>query len=121
MSESDNTQLSSSLSWVKEEINKALQEARASLEAYVEGGDAADKAKLQRCEELIKQVRGTLQMVQLQGALLLTEEMLHSAGSAATDQRSTRSSWRVSCHCPGAILTELQRYHASGYAECAAA
>ena len=76
MSESDNMQLSSSLSWVKEEINKSLQEARASLESYVEGGEEADASGLQRCQELIKQVRGTLQMVQLQGALLLTEEML---------------------------------------------
>ena len=76
MSEPDNTQLSSSLSWVKDEINKSLQEARVSLEAYVEGGGEAEGGSLQRCQELIQQVRGTLQMVQLQGALLLSEEML---------------------------------------------
>ena len=81
MSESDNMQLSSSLSWVKDEINKSLQEARASLESYVEGGEDADASGLQRCQELIKQVRGTLQMVQLQGALLLTEEMLQLVDS----------------------------------------
>ena len=65
MSESDNTQLSS-LGWVKDEINKSLEGARTSLEAFVEGDDEADTTGLQRCHEIVQQVRGTLQMVQLQ-------------------------------------------------------
>jgi len=75
MSESDNTQLSS-LGWVMDEIYKSLEDARTSLEAYVESGDEADTTGLQRCHEVVQQVRGTLQMVQLQGALMLAEEML---------------------------------------------
>ena len=91
MSESDNTRLSS-LGWVKDEINKTLEEARTSLEAYVESEDEANTTGLQRCHEVVQQVRGTLQMVQLQGALLLTEEMLKliDALLAGSDKISDR-------------------------------
>jgi chemosensory pili system protein ChpA (sensor histidine kinase/response regulator) len=91
MSESDNTRLSS-LGWVKDEINKSLEEARTSLEAYVESEDEADTTGLQRCHDVVQQVRGTLQMVQLQGALLLTEEMLKliDALHAGSDKISDR-------------------------------
>lgn len=77
MTETDNTQLASSLGWVRDEINKSLEEARVSLEAYVEDNEAGDDSSLIQCKELINQVKGTLQMVQLQGALLMTEEMLN--------------------------------------------
>jgi chemosensory pili system protein ChpA (sensor histidine kinase/response regulator) len=73
MSPSESAQQASSLNWVKEEIHKSLNEARADLEAYVE--DTGQKDKLERCAELIQQVRGTLQMVQLHGAVVLNEEM----------------------------------------------
>ncbi|TNF93450.1 MAG: response regulator, partial [Gammaproteobacteria bacterium] len=73
MSSSESAQQASSLNWVKDEIHKSLDEARAGLEAYVE--DTSQNDKLQRCCDLIQQVRGTLQMVQLHGAVVLNEEM----------------------------------------------
>ena len=63
----------STLSWVKKELDETLKEARQSLEAHVENPE--DKAQLGFLTAYLHQVYGTLQMVELYGASLLTEEM----------------------------------------------
>src|SRR5690554_257432 len=61
------------LEWVKGEIAETLDQARQALEAYVENRE--DRARLNFCLTYVHQVHGTLRMVELHGAALLTEEM----------------------------------------------
>lgn len=79
----------STLTWVKNELDETLKEARQSLEAYVE--DNSDTAQLEFLLAHLHQVYGTLQMVELYGAALLAEEMEQvaralSGGSVARPQ-----------------------------------
>ncbi len=61
------------LKWVKSEIDETINQARQSLEAYVEAPD--DDSQLRFVVNYLHQVRGTLQMVELYGAAMLAEEM----------------------------------------------
>eukprot|EP00003_Mantamonas_plastica_P025677 TRINITY_DN5084_c0_g1_i2.p1 TRINITY_DN5084_c0_g1~~TRINITY_DN5084_c0_g1_i2.p1 ORF type:complete len:2532 (+),score=517.23 TRINITY_DN5084_c0_g1_i2:21068-28663(+) len=61
------------LDWVRGEIQDTLTQGQHALEAYVENRD--DTARLRFCLNYLHQVHGTLQMVELFGAALLTEEM----------------------------------------------
>ncbi len=61
------------LSWVKQEIDETLKQARHSLEEYVD--NPGDISQLRFAYNYIHQVHGTLQMVELYGASLLTEEL----------------------------------------------
>jgi len=61
------------LDWVRDEIQDTLTQGQQALEAYVENRD--DTARLRFCLNYLHQVHGTLQMVELYGAALLTEEM----------------------------------------------
>jgi len=71
----------STLTWVKNELDATLKEARQSLEAYVE--NSQDSGQLDSLVGLLHQVYGTLQMVELYGASLLAEEMEHVAKAIA--------------------------------------
>jgi len=61
------------LNWVKSEIDKTMQQARTSLESYIE--DQQDESQILFCINYLHQVYGTLQMVELYGASLLAEEL----------------------------------------------
>lgn len=61
------------LDWVRGEIQDTLTQGQHALESYVENRD--DTARLRFCLNYLHQVHGTLQMVELYGAALLTEEM----------------------------------------------
>ncbi|PCM43951.1 Hpt domain-containing protein [Marinobacter sp. ANT_B65] len=61
------------LDWVRGEIQDTLTQSQHALEAYVENRD--DTARLRFCLNYLHQVHGTLKMVELYGAALLTEEM----------------------------------------------
>ncbi|MGN6729564.1 MAG: Hpt domain-containing protein [Rhodanobacteraceae bacterium] len=61
------------LGWVKPQIDETLLQARQALEAYVE--DPADSSLMRFCATYLHQVQGTLRMVELYGAAMLTEEM----------------------------------------------
>lgn len=63
----------STLAWVKGEIDETLKQARIALEAYVD--DRGNKDALRHCLELVHQVQGTLQVVELSGAALFAAEM----------------------------------------------
>ena len=78
----------STLSWVKKELDETLKEARQSLEAYVENPE--DEAQLGFLTAYLHQVHGTLQMVELYGASLLTEEMEHVTKAMAGDTIARR-------------------------------
>jgi len=63
----------SALNWVKSEIDETLNNARHTLEAYV--ANPQDISQMRFCIAHLHQVRGTLQMIELYGAVLLAEEM----------------------------------------------
>jgi len=63
----------STLNWVKGEIDETLDQARQSLEAFVENPE--DETQLQFCVNHLHQVHGTLKMVELYGAVMIAEEM----------------------------------------------
>lgn len=61
------------LTWLKGEIGEALRQARQSLENYVEAPQ--DALQMRSCLSCLHQVRGSLQILELRGAVLLAEEM----------------------------------------------
>ena len=61
------------LSWVRQELDETLKQARVQLEAYA--ADADNKALLQNCAAQLHEALGPLQMVGIKGAVLLTSEM----------------------------------------------
>ncbi len=61
------------LKWVREEVNKTLDQARQALEAFSENAD--DSNQIQFCANCLHQVRGTLTMLEFYGAALFAEEM----------------------------------------------
>jgi chemosensory pili system protein ChpA (sensor histidine kinase/response regulator) len=63
------------LDWVRGEIQDTLTQSQQALETFVDNRD--DTARLRFCLNYLHQVHGTLQMVELYGAALLTEEMEH--------------------------------------------
>lgn len=62
-----------SLEWLVHEIHETLNEARQSLEQFVENPD--DITRIRFCLTHIHQVHGSLQMVEFYGAALLAAEM----------------------------------------------
>lgn len=61
------------LDWLIHEISETLQEARQTLEAYVENPE--EVVKLRSCLTYIHQVHGSLQMMEFFGAAMLADEM----------------------------------------------
>ncbi|MDH5181702.1 MAG: Hpt domain-containing protein, partial [Gammaproteobacteria bacterium] len=61
------------LQWVKSEIDETLKQARIALEQHVESPEG--DSHLQLVVNYLHQVRGTLQMVELYGAAMLSEEL----------------------------------------------
>jgi chemosensory pili system protein ChpA (sensor histidine kinase/response regulator) len=74
------------LSWVRQELDQTLRQAAEALERFAE--DPGDRTQLQFCASHLHQVRGILQMLELQGAAMLTEEM-EALAAALLDGRST--------------------------------
>jgi chemosensory pili system protein ChpA (sensor histidine kinase/response regulator) len=62
----------STLGWVKAEIDETLKQARLSLETFVD--DTSDDSRLRYCITHLHQVVGTLLMVELDGAANLAKE-----------------------------------------------
>ena len=63
---------SSTLGWVKTEIDESLSQARLALESFAE--NSSDTTQLRFCITHLHQVVGTLEMVELGGAALLARE-----------------------------------------------
>ena len=61
------------LQWVKPELDETLSTAREALESYVENPD--DREVMRSCTRHLHQVHGTLRMVELYGAAMVTAEM----------------------------------------------
>ncbi|HRN58624.1 MAG TPA: Hpt domain-containing protein [Chiayiivirga sp.] len=76
------------LAWVKGELDETLKQARQALEAYVE--DPSDVSQMRFCATYLHQVQGTLRMVELYGAAMVTEEMESLAGALLDGQIADR-------------------------------
>ncbi|MFT3907168.1 MAG: Hpt domain-containing protein [Steroidobacteraceae bacterium] len=91
---------------VAREINGALAEARAALEAHVEQPD--NVTLLERCANELHQVQGVLRMLEIYGAALLAEEMeqvarylVLSAGERKNQAESLDALMRSMVQLPG--------------------
>src|SRR5580658_2354367 len=79
---------SQTLHLVAKELTATLNEARASLEAYAERTD--QEAFLEKCADQLHSAHGVLRLVEVYGAALLAEEMVHVTRyllSAGSDQK----------------------------------
>jgi chemosensory pili system protein ChpA (sensor histidine kinase/response regulator) len=72
----------STLQWVKRELDDTLHQSADALQQFSE--DANDRTQLQFCVTHLHQVQGILQMLELHGAVMLTEEM-EGVGKALLD------------------------------------
>ena len=63
----------STLGWVRKELEATLQQAGQALEDYAE--DSSDRTRLRFCATYLHQVYGTLQMLELYGLSRLVQEM----------------------------------------------
>ena len=63
----------STFSWVKDEIDESIKQARLSLEAYSASTD--DTSQMRMAVAFLHQVSGTLQIVELDGAARLVNEL----------------------------------------------
>ncbi|MEO8810525.1 MAG: Hpt domain-containing protein, partial [Rhodanobacter sp.] len=72
------------LQWVKPELDDTLSIAREALESYVD--NPAKRDFMLACADHLHQVHGTLKMVQLYGAAMVTAEMETLAGALLDDQ-----------------------------------
>lgn len=61
------------LQWVKPELDETLALARQALESYVD--NPGNRDAMRSCADSLHQVHGTLRMVELYGAAMVTEEM----------------------------------------------
>ncbi|RDZ26934.1 Hpt domain-containing protein [Lysobacter silvisoli] len=61
------------LGWIKPELDETLRQARQEIEAYAE--DPADASRMRLCAGHLHQVHGTLRMVELYAPAMVAEEM----------------------------------------------
>ena len=61
------------LGWIKPELDETLRQARQEIEAFLE--DSGDTARMRACATLLHQVRGTLQMIELDAPSMVASEM----------------------------------------------
>lgn len=61
------------LGWIKPELDETLRLAQQEIEAYAE--NPADAARMRKCAEQLHQVHGTLRMVELYAPAMVAEEM----------------------------------------------
>ncbi len=76
------------LGWIKPELDETLRQARQEIEAFLE--DPADSAPMRACATLLHQVRGTLQMIELDAPSMVASEMERLASALQAGQVADR-------------------------------
>ena len=71
----------SKIKWIKGELDQVVLQARTALEDYTDG--VGESKLMSTCGQCLHQVKGTLQILELQGATMLAEEMELVANSIA--------------------------------------
>jgi chemosensory pili system protein ChpA (sensor histidine kinase/response regulator) len=97
----------STLGWVKNEIDQTLGQAREALQRYVDGRD--DLTPLRLFANSVHQVAGTLQMVELDGAAQLAQET-ESLASAVVSGKIKGNGSPVANELLGEGLNHLSNY-----------
>lgn len=77
------------LGWVKDEVNKTLDQARQALENFAENTD--DTTQIRFCSSGLHQVRGTLQMLEFFGAARMADELEKLADGIADGEVSDQN------------------------------
>src|SRR5688572_11875854 len=75
------------LGWIKPEIDETLRQARRDIEAFAE--DPADTNYMRFCASFLHQVHGTLRMVELYAPAMVAEEMERLALALTVPQGAT--------------------------------
>ena len=83
------------LQWVKPELDDTLSIAREALESYVDNPGKRDY--MRTCADHLHQVQGTLQMVELYGAAMVTAEMETLSIALLEDHGLQASEVQASC------------------------
>ena len=76
------------LDWIKHEVNLSLNTAISAIEVFLENNQ--DTAPLIECEHAIKQVHGTLKVVELNGATLFLEHLANAVNQLALKKNSRK-------------------------------
>ncbi len=71
----------SKIKWIKDELDQVVLRARSALEEYTDG--VGESELMTSCGKYLHQVKGTLQILELDGATMLAEEMELVANSIA--------------------------------------
>ncbi|HET8819716.1 MAG TPA: Hpt domain-containing protein, partial [Xanthomonadaceae bacterium] len=74
------------LGWIKPELDETLRQARHEIEAFAEGSDgqvSGDAGGMRACADFLHQVHGTLRMVELVAPAMVAEEMERLARAVA--------------------------------------
>ncbi|HVQ32529.1 MAG TPA: Hpt domain-containing protein, partial [Lysobacter sp.] len=74
------------LGWIKPEIDETLRQARREIEAFAE--DPSDAAAMRSCASFLHQVHGTLRMVELYAPAMVAEEMERLAHALIAPQNA---------------------------------
>jgi hypothetical protein len=102
-----------SLNVVRDELVITIEQAATHLEGFV--GDRENLKLLQSCIQSLKQIRGSLDLIELHGAcelageLLATAEVISSADEPLTDEKLsslTKGFFVLSCYFEYALLKE---------------
>jgi chemosensory pili system protein ChpA (sensor histidine kinase/response regulator) len=99
----------STLGWVKTEIDQTLEQARSALAEY--GRERSDTTPLRMYANHLHQVVGTLQMVELDGAAQLAQEVESLADSVIGGDHNGRDLDATTA------LLDSSLFHLSGYLE----
>lgn len=78
----------STLAWVKDEIDETLNQARISLESFVD--DESEDVHLRQFIDLLHQVHGTLNIVEITGAVQFAAEVESLTAKIAEDEIDDR-------------------------------
>ncbi|PNS07483.1 Hpt domain-containing protein [Solilutibacter silvestris] len=76
------------LGWIKPELDAALKQVQTDVEAYVE--TPSDVGAMRSAADQLRQIEGTLRMLELYAPAMVGEEMQHLAGSIADGQLQGR-------------------------------
>src|SRR6476620_4694945 len=74
------------LGWIKPEIDETLRQARREIEAFAE--DPSDTAAMRSCASFLHQVHGTLRMVELYAPAMVAAEMERLAHALIAPQNA---------------------------------
>lgn len=75
------------LGWIKPEIDETLRQARTEIEAFAE--HPADTSTMRACASFLHQVQGTLRMVELHAPAMVAEEMERLSHALCVPQGAT--------------------------------